>query len=73
MFATPPKGESYDAFYQRVSRISQRLFELPYHTVLICSHNQFLKMLYFNINQLPVTSSGWNSLDYASGVITKIY
>ena len=52
IFKTPPSGESFSDFMQRVRDFYTNYLETASGDVLICSHNQFLKALYFTLLHL---------------------
>lgn len=69
---TPPGGESFDAFQARVRSFWERYREELGGTLLVCSHNQFLKMLCFIIREEPVTQAKWRELQFPCGTIQRI-
>lgn len=73
VFSTPPNGESYNNFCHRVHLVAHRLISSPYDNILVCAHNQALKMLYFELRNISITSNTWDELDFNPGIITKIY
>lgn len=72
VFRTPPNGESFQAFYDRVFTFWQELQNEDSGQILVCSHNQFLKMLYFITSNKLVTVEEWNALSFRNGVICKL-
>ena len=72
LFETPPGGESFEAFRSRVRAFWDRYQDITEGTLLICSHNQFLKMLYLIIHDLPVTETQWKKINFPTGTIEKI-
>ena len=70
--ATPPDGESFSDFIQRVNASWEYLQSHCNDTVLICSHNQFLKALYFIIHKIGFTQDAWEQLSFPFGAIQKI-
>lgn len=73
LFETPPKGESYDCFYERVYSFYQECI-VPNNSknILICSHNQTLKMLYFIYTKTPLTFDSWMRINVPNGKIIAI-
>lgn len=72
VYATPPQGESLNLFKQRVIKFWDYCNSVNQNTVLICSHNQTLKMLYFIIQNKIITIDSWNSLSFPHGNLIKI-
>lgn len=73
LFKMPPSGESFEAFYSRVRIFWKCVNEMYNGTLLVCSHNQFLKMLYIVVRDLPVTESEWKNLSFRHGIVERIY
>ena len=72
VYATPPQGESFDLFKNRATNFWNYCNSSNKETILICAHNQVLKMLYFTIKNKAPTINSWNSLSFPYGEITKI-
>lgn len=77
IFATPPGGESYETFQKRASSFLNRTNlekadEAENGSILICSHNQFLKMLYFTIHKKEIKKEAWNTLTFPFGEVIRI-
>lgn len=72
VFSTPPEGESYSEFYGRASRFWVVSNNSNDENVMICSHNQMLKILYFVIFDKAVTIQAWEQLRFPHGEIIKI-
>lgn len=68
LFSTPPLGESYDDFKNRVAKFI-KLMNKEKGNILICSHNQFLKMLLLTLNNTVITQEIWNSINFPHGEI----
>lgn len=68
LFSTPPLGESYDDFKNRVIEFLGLINE-ENGNILICSHNQFLKMLLLTLNKIKITQEIWNSINFPYGEI----
>jgi len=66
--STPPSGETYSAFYDRVhSFYFEHIKSSMARHILICSHNQTLRVLYALINQVTVADI-WYSKNFKNGV-----
>lgn len=77
VFAAPPGGESFEELRERASSFLRRtgldkedIKEKS--NILICSHNQFLKMLYFTIHKKEIKKAAWNALSFPFGEVIKI-
>lgn len=69
---TPPNGESFEDFFNRVNRFSKDLKnEASLSPVLVSSHNQTLKMLYAILNNMDVNYV-WNNINFINGKVTKV-
>ncbi len=73
VFATPPKGESFISFQDRVQKFYEQEICNKNGNILICSHNQFLKMLYFIIKNDTITEKDWQLCSFPHGEIIRIY
>lgn len=72
VFATPPEGESYNEFHGRASKFWNWCNNANEGNVMICSHNQMLKMLYFVMFDKTLTRQEWEQLCFPHGKIIKI-
>lgn len=72
VFRTPPNGETYEMFYSRASEFLCLLQKMHNGNVLICSHNQFLKMLHFLIYNPSFSISEWSEFNYPNGVVVRL-
>lgn len=72
VYTTPPQGESYNDFRARAEEFWGYCNSVDYNNILICAHNQILKMLYFVIKGEAFTIDSWNSLVFPNGEIIKI-
>ena len=71
-YKTPPHGEEFDKFKKRISMIYKFIIMLSERqNVLICSHNQVLKLLYFQILNLKIDEN-WFKKEFCLGEICKI-
>ena len=69
---TPPEGETFDSFYERIRSFSSTLYSiLDKNDVIICSHNQTLKLLYAIMKNVPLEEL-WYGKDFKSGVFEEI-
>ena len=68
----PPCGESFACFYYRVNKFYNLNIKGQTGNLLICSHNQTLKMLYFIMLGIEITDQKWESLNFIGGTIKKI-
>lgn len=71
LFATPPSGESYDDFKNRATEFL-KLINKENGNILICSHNQFLKMLLLTLNSTVITQEIWNFINFPYGEILSL-
>lgn len=67
---TPPNGESFSDFESRISSFcSEIIFPIQKRNILICSHNQTIKMMYFILKGFPPTKETWNRITFPNGKI----
>lgn len=71
---TPPQGESYRKICKRADEFWDRILikEIEGKNVLICSHNQFLKILYFRILDVSIEEN-WYKFNFQNGRVYKIW
>jgi len=74
VFSTPPKGESYVHFEERVAKAKDWINDSStnFNNILICSHNQFLKMLLYALRGELINSVEWHKLTFPCGKIVPI-
>lgn len=72
VFSDPPCGESYDNFRIRVMNFWEKCNQIYHGNILICAHNQLLKMLFFTINRELITVDSWSKKTFPYGTIVKI-
>ena len=72
-FSTPPNGESFSAFYNRILEIKKICYKYESKNILVCSHNQTLKMLYFILTEKEITQNAWEALSFPYGKITQLF
>lgn len=69
---TPPNGESYAAICNRADRVICYVKEeLKSNSVILCSHNHLLKIIYFRLLQVPIEEN-WYKTKFLNGKIYKI-
>lgn len=71
LFLTPPSGESYSDFKNRVIDFLN-LTNKENGNILVCSHNQFLKMLLLLLSNAAITQEIWNSINFPHGEIFSL-
>ena len=71
LFSTPPFGESYIDFKNRATEFLQ-LMNKEDGNILICSHNQFLKMLLLILSNAIITQEIWNTINFPYGEILSL-
>lgn len=71
LFSTPPSGESYVDFKNRAYAVLNLMLKEK-GNILICSHNQFLKMLLLILSKTVITQEVWNSIDLPYGQILSL-
>lgn len=65
---TPPDGETFLDFYERIySFYNDIIHQKTSGNILICSHNQSLKILYHIIFDLKITQQSWERLKFVNG------
>ena len=72
VFSTPPGGESFEGFMQRVRCFYTEHLAVASGDVLVCSHNQFLKALYFLVSNIPISEKRWKTLNFPFGKMVPI-
>lgn len=66
-------GETIEDVYLRVQPIAEKVMERKMQeNILICSHNQTLKVIYMIVNAVEITDKSWHELDFPNGKIMKI-
>lgn len=67
---TPPNGESFSEFKERVdSFCKEMIFPNKRRNIMICSHNQTMKMIYFILNGEQLSEEKWESIGFPNGEI----
>jgi broad specificity phosphatase PhoE len=73
VFKTPPNGEGYYKFHKRVYQFFEEyLNNYGSQKVLVCSHNQVLKMLRLLILGKEVSYKNWSEKTFKNGVVERI-
>lgn len=73
VFKTPPQGENYECFKVRVKDFyNDYLCVQESNNILICSHNQTLKLLRLLILEKDVTYQSWAEYSFQNGELTEI-
>lgn len=54
---TPPDGESFNMISERIRAVIKYIESASCNTLVICSHNHFLKLLYCALKGFPYTST----------------
>lgn len=68
---TPPNGENIKVFIKRAQWLKSKLLKEESNNVVICSHNQFLKLFYhISINDLSLQK--WTEISFKHGVLTRL-
>lgn len=73
LYETPPEGESFEDFHRRVMWLWQEICQTQTGTILICSHNQVLRMLSFVIGGTLPTQAQWEAKGFPVGVVMQIF
>ena len=73
VFKTPPNGENYECFKNRVNDFYSELssINIPLK-ILVCSHKQTLKLLRLLILEKEITNQTWSEYSFKNGVIDEI-
>lgn len=67
---TPPNGESFLKFKSRITSFcSEIIIPCKERDILICSHNQAIKMMYFILKGFSPSEEEWNSITFPNGKI----
>ena len=68
-----PNGESIADVMARLQDVVSFLLEIPpQKDVLVCSHNQTLKVLFSMLRNFPITNHYWSNFNFNNGVLVKI-
>lgn len=73
VFEAPPQGEDYEYFKERVEDFyNESLYIDDDLNILICSHNQTLRLLRLLILKKDITFSSWEEYSFINGQIVEI-
>lgn len=72
VFQTPPKGETFKKFYHRLYAFYDENLKDIEQDILVCSHNQVLKVLKSIIQHKEITRTYWNLQNFENGKIYSI-
>lgn len=67
-----PGGETIYDVQKRLKVIAKYISVNQDKNILICSHNQTLKILFFTLNGITITNDAWHRLNFPNGVIIKV-
>lgn len=67
-----PNGESIREVQNRLEVIIDFIKKNQDKNILICSHNQTMKILYFSLNDISITNDAWQCLNFPNGVLINI-
>lgn len=71
---TPPCGETFTEFTTRIDEFLQDLQEMSQNaTILICAHNQSLKLLKYRLTKSVDLLDFWGSFSLQNGKIERFY
>lgn len=72
VFANPPDGESFEQFKKRISDFFiEKVKENADKKILICSHNQTLKMLRLIALDEVINNKSWSSFSFVNGQVVR--
>jgi Fructose-2,6-bisphosphatase len=70
---TPPNGEAYSEFAERVSSFCEEIMSATEEkNILICSHNQAMKMMHFILKGIQPTEEAWYKISFPNGEIVSL-
>lgn len=72
VFLQPPGGESFAKFYERVISFYEDVVKKRNEDMLICSHNQTLKLLKCILEKKELSINYWCSCNFINGEIYEI-
>lgn len=67
-----PDGESIYELQKRLEVIANYINYNQDKNILICSHNQTMKILYFTLNGILVTNDAWQCINFPNGVLINV-
>lgn len=69
---TPPNGESFSEFKERISSFcKEEILPNKNRNILICSHNQAMKMMYFVLAGIQPSEKTWKNINFPNGKIVN--
>lgn len=70
---TPPNGETYTEFAERISSFCEEIMSATEEkNILICSHNQAMKMMHFILKGIQPTEEAWYKISFPNGEIVSL-
>lgn len=73
IFQTPPQGESYESFKERVNSFYNEILDTDERlNILVCSHNQTLKLLRLLVLGKDVTYQSWSEYSFKNGELKEV-
>ena len=69
---TPPQGEPFSLFYERVSTFVEAEIMGKNQDIVICSHNQTLRLLQLILQKKEITYDNFKSISFRNGELNKI-
>ncbi|MCM1228068.1 MAG: histidine phosphatase family protein [Clostridium sp.] len=72
VLADIPDGESIYEVQKRLEVIANYINANQDKNILICSHNQTMKILYFTLNGILVTNDVWQCINFPNGVMINV-
>lgn len=71
--AAIPNGESVVMVAERVSSLAKEIArESQTMNILVCSHNQTLKVLLAVLKEIPLTNDYWREINFKNGTLVNI-
>ncbi|MDE5758338.1 MAG: histidine phosphatase family protein [Allobaculum sp.] len=68
-----PNGESISEVAERISIIAKEILLASVEmNILVCSHNQTLKVLFAILRKIPLTNNYWKKVNFKNGVLINI-
>lgn len=72
VFRTPPQGESFGSFESRIYKFYNEILNTDEQlNVLICSHNQTLKLLRLLILKKDISYQSWSEYSFKNGKVIE--
>ena len=67
-----PNGETIYEVQKRLEVITEYIEANQNKNILICSHNQTLKILFLTLNGITITNNAWDCFNFPNGVIINV-